>query len=64
MLSYLYVKVFKVFDVHFDVCAYVDVECLFLFGETSSASLEIKYFLHVNATLFDDLSMVTITNFR
>ena len=62
-LSYLCVKLFKVFDVNFGVCEHVDVECLFLFGDTSSTSLEIKYFLHVNAKLFDALSMVTTTNF-
>ena len=47
----------------FCVCEYVDLEFLFLFGETSANSLEMKYFLHIYAKLFDALSMVTLKNF-
>ena len=46
------------------VCEYADVEFLFSFGETSANTLDMKYFLHINAKLFDALSMVTMTNFR
>ena len=45
------------------VCEYASVEFLFLFGEDSAHKLEMEYFLHVNAKLFDALSKATITNF-
>ena len=48
----------------FSVCENIDVEFLFWFGETSANSLEMWYSLHLNAKLFDTLSMVAITNFR
>ena len=48
----------------FRVCEYVEVEFLLLFGEASASSVEMQYFLHINANLFDVLSMVAIANFR
>ena len=50
----------------FDSCVreYFDVEVLFLFEETSdNSSLEMQYFLHINAKLYESLSMTTKTNF-
>ena len=43
----------------FSVCEYIDVEFLSSFGETSANILDMQYFLHINAKLFDGLSMVT-----
>ena len=48
----------------FCVCEYVEVEFLLLFGEAAANSVEMQYFLHINANLFDVLSMGAIANFR
>ena len=53
-----------IFSLDFSVCEYVGVEFLFLFGETSANSLEMWYFLQINAKIFYVLSMLTVTNFR
>ena len=44
----------------FYVCEYVDFEFLFLFDETFAISLKMSYFLHINAKLFDTLSVAKI----
>ena len=52
-----------IFSLDFSVCEYVDVKFLFLFGETSANSLEVKHFIRISAKLFDALLMMTLTNF-
>ena len=52
------------FSLDFWVCEYVDAEFLILSGKTSANSLETYYFLHINAKLFDVLSMLAVTKFR
>ena len=55
--------VLMIFSLDFSVCEYVDVKFLFLFGETSANSLEVKHFIRISAKLFDALLMMTLTNF-
>ena len=55
-------SVLLISSLDFCVCEDINVEFLFLLGETSTNSLKMYYFRHVNAKLFDALTMVTITN--